>query len=227
MATLFPNDVTGGLNVGQNFSMIGVIGIFCFREQVAERGIVGPGLNLRHLILGIQRRLYPYAGKLPAQGKRKDRGPILRRDAGFVASGQSGLDDTVRKYPELEKPAVNRFHGWSRGTLSWHQARTNLGLVPSVLIAYHLKCMLRRGAALTGCTWNCASHFHAHGRRIVIEGGVIIGFKRRPWFARFVRLTLAVSSPAAPNLHRGDHIDFGQMLTSNSRPSRKAHSFGR
>jgi len=23
------------------------------------------------------------------------------------------------------------------------------------------------------------------------------------------------------------HIDFGQMLTSNSRPSRKAHSFGR
>ena len=38
--------------------MIGVIGIFCFREQVAERGIVGPGLNLRHIILGIQRRVY-------------------------------------------------------------------------------------------------------------------------------------------------------------------------
>jgi hypothetical protein len=58
MATLFPNDVTGGLNVSQDFSMMGVIGIFCFREQVAERGIVGAGLNPRHLILGIQRRVY-------------------------------------------------------------------------------------------------------------------------------------------------------------------------
>ena len=58
MATLFPNDVTGGLDVGQDFSMIGVIGIFCFREQVAERRIIGPGLNLRHPILGIRRRVY-------------------------------------------------------------------------------------------------------------------------------------------------------------------------
>ena len=86
---------------------------------------------------------------------------------------------------------------------------------------------MRRGAARSGRARTGASHFHAHGGRIVTKGGVIIGFKRGPWFARFGRLAWAVRSAAAPNLHRVDHIDFGEPLASYSRPSSKAHSFGR
>jgi len=56
--------------------MIGVIGISVSVSRSPSAGLIRPGLNLRHLILGIQRRLYHYAGKLPAQGKRKDRGPF-------------------------------------------------------------------------------------------------------------------------------------------------------
>ena len=47
MPILFLNDVTGGLDVGRDFSMIRIIGIFCFREHFAERRILGLALDLR------------------------------------------------------------------------------------------------------------------------------------------------------------------------------------
>ncbi len=216
--------MTGGFNVGRDLSMICVIGIFCFREHALERRSIGPGLDLRYHILGIKRRLYHHAGKLPAEGKRNDCGPVLSRDPGLVTSGQGGLDDAIRKNPELQKTIVSRGQVWSRRTPFRHQTRTNFGLIPGVLFAYHLDCMLRRGATLNGRTRICASHFHAHCGRIVIERGVIFGFKCRPWFAGFIRLAEAVSSAAPPNLHGGDHIDFGEMLSSDSRPSSEAHS---
>ena len=97
-------------------------------------------------------------------------------------AANGGFDDAVRKNPQLKETIVDRGHGGSRRTLSRDQTPANLGLIPGVCIAYHFDHVLRRGATGTG-----ASHFHAHGGRIVTESNVSNsvlrhnGDPRQPW----------------------------------------------
>src|SRR5216683_5470231 len=137
--------MTGRSNVGRDLSMIRIVGIFCFGNHVGMRWIVAPSFDLRDFILSVKRRLHQHLSKLSAKRKRNDRRAILGRDLGLVASSQGGLYDTVGKNPELKQTIVDRSHGRSRGTLSWNQTRTNLGLIPGVFIADHLNRVLRSG----------------------------------------------------------------------------------
>src|SRR5437773_695137 len=103
-AALLLDDAAGRLDVRQDFSMVGITGIFRFRRQVRQSGIAGPYLDLCDEVLRIERRLYRKPGELAIQWKRHDCGSILRTHSSLLAGNQSSLDHSVGERPELKKP---------------------------------------------------------------------------------------------------------------------------
>src|SRR5262249_9862448 len=110
--------MTGGLDIRQDFSMIGIPGIFRLGGQVAEGWIVRPRLHFSYQVLRIQCCLYSNSSELSAHWKGNDSGSVLNRDRGFLAGSYGSLDNPVRECPELEKAIFNGGHCWSYCALS-------------------------------------------------------------------------------------------------------------
>src|SRR5690242_23022 len=73
-ATLLHNNVSGGLDVGQDFPVIRVIGII----RLAVQGwIIALRFDLGDKVLVVQSRFYRDAGKFATQGKREHSAPVL------------------------------------------------------------------------------------------------------------------------------------------------------
>src|SRR5215813_11984805 len=105
--------MAGGLDIRQDFSVIGIPGIFRFCGQVAEGCIVGPRLHFCNEVLRVQCCLYCNSSELSAHWEGNDSGPVLKRDGGFLTGSYGSLDNPIRKCPELEKAILNGGHCWS------------------------------------------------------------------------------------------------------------------